>query len=161
MITELMGFTFDGPPDDAWLTEVRYRSPMVWVLVTAGVLMASLVTMARELRQNVTLRQIRPTALELSGEVIDNSATSSGKPGAYFLTPVVRYYIDGKRYEAEIVNATFGRPADVGSSMTVLVSPESPYSPMDPYGGLGATLRGAISTGVLSTLLLVWQLVLM
>ncbi|WP_225835058.1 hypothetical protein [Streptomyces sp. NK08204] len=123
--------------------------------------MASLVTMARELRNNVTLRQIRPTALELSAEVIDNRATESGKPGAYLLTPVVRYHIDGKRYEAEIANASFGRPADLGSSMTVLVSLDSPYSPMDPYGGLGATLRGAIFTAVLSTLLLVWQIALL
>jgi hypothetical protein len=156
-----MWSAFGGSPDGAWLSQVRYTCPMVWVLVTAAVLVASLVTMARELRRNVTLRQIRPTALELSAEVIDNSATSSGKPGAYFLTPVVRYYIDGKRYESEIVNATYGRPADVGSSMTVLVSPDSPYSPMDPYGGLGATLRGAVITGVLCTLLLVWQFVLM
>ena len=104
-------------------------------------------------KTNVTLPQIRSAALELSAEVIGNSAARSGKPGAYFLTPVVRYYIDGKRYEAEIANATFGRPTDVGSSMTILVSPDSPYSPMDPYGGLGATLRGAIITAVLSTLL--------
>ncbi|MQY36670.1 hypothetical protein SRB17_46720 [Streptomyces sp. RB17] len=123
--------------------------------------MASLVTMARELRRNVTLRQIRPTALELSAEVIGNTATQSGKPGAYFLTPVVRYSIDGKRYETEIANASFGRPADVGSSMTVLVSPDHPYSPMDPYGGLGGTLRGAIVTAVLSTLLLAWQIALL
>ncbi|MER6072901.1 DUF3592 domain-containing protein [Streptomyces sp. NPDC001817] len=134
---------------------------MVWLLVTSGVLVASLVSMARELRQNVTLRQVRPTALELSAEVIDNSATRSGKPGAYFLTPVVRYYVDGKRHEAEIANPSFGRPADVGSSMTVLVSPDHPYSPMDPYGGLGATLRGTLVTAVLSTLLLVWQVVLL
>ncbi|MGW3173405.1 hypothetical protein [Streptomyces sp. NPDC001153] len=122
--------------------------------------MASLATMAHELRQNVTLRQIRPTALELQAEVIDHSATQSGKPGAYFLTPVVRYFIDGKRYETELANASSGRPADVGSSMTVLVSPDHPYSPMDPYGGMGATLRGAIVTAVLSTLLLVWQIAL-
>lgn len=133
---------------------------MVWLLVTAGVLVASLVTMARELRQNVMLRQVRPTALELSAEVIGNRATRSGKPGAYFLTPVVRYHIDGKRYEAEIANASFGRPAETGSSMTVLVSPGHPYSPMDPYGGLGATLRGAIVTAVLSALLLGWQIAL-
>ncbi|MGW7528410.1 DUF3592 domain-containing protein [Streptomyces sp. NPDC054783] len=122
--------------------------------------MASLVTMAREMRRNVTLRQIRPTALELQAEVIGNNATQSGNRGAYFLTPVVRYYVDGKRYETEVANASSGRAADVGSSMTVLVSPDHPYSPMDPYGGLGATLRGAIVTAVLSTLLLVWQIAL-
>ncbi|WP_316741466.1 hypothetical protein [Streptomyces sp. MK7] len=123
--------------------------------------MASLVTMAREMRRNVTLRQIRPTALEVSAEVVGDRATRSGKPGAYFLTPVVRYHIDGKRYEAEIANATYRRPADVGSFTTVLVSPDFPYSPMDPYGGLGATLRGALVTAVLSTLLLIWQIALL
>ncbi|MEW2158500.1 DUF3592 domain-containing protein [Streptomyces sp. NPDC007189] len=133
---------------------------MVWMLVTAGVLVTSLVTAARERRRNVTLRQIRRRALNLPAEVIGNSAAASGKPGAYFLTPVVRYRIDGKRYEAEIVNASYGRPADAGSSMTVLVSPDSPYSPMDPHGGLGATLRGALVTAALSTLLLAWQLTL-
>ncbi|RPF31817.1 DUF3592 domain-containing protein [Streptomyces sp. TLI_185] len=134
---------------------------MVWLVVTAGLLVASLVTMVRELRQGLTLRQIRPAALEMQAEVVDNRATRSGRPGAYFLTPVVRYYIHGKRYEAGIANASFGRPVEIGSSMTVLVSPESPYSPMDPYGGPGATLGGAIVTAVLSTLLLVWQLALL
>ena len=134
---------------------------MVWLVVTAALLVASLVTMVRELRQGVTLRQIRPTALAMQAEVVDHRATRSGKPGAYFLTPVVRYCIDGRRYEAGIANASFGRPAEIGSSMTVLVSPDFPYSPMDPYGGLGATLGGAIVTAVLCTLLLVWQLVLL
>ena len=134
---------------------------MVWSVVTAGLLVASLVTMVRELRQGVTLRQIRPTALEMQAEVVDNRAARSGRPGAYFLTPVVRYSIDGKFYEAGIANASFGRPVEIGSSMTVLVSPESPYGPIDPYGGLGATLGGAIVTAVLCTLLLVWQLVLL
>ncbi|MEU5538977.1 hypothetical protein [Streptomyces sp. NPDC020362] len=101
---------------------------MTWMLVTAGTLVASLVTIARELCRNVTLRQVRPTAIELSAEVIGNSATRSGKPGAYILPPVVRYYVDGKRHETEIANPAFGRPVDVGSSMTVLVSPDSPYS---------------------------------
>ncbi|MFE7859205.1 DUF3592 domain-containing protein [Streptomyces sp. NPDC057403] len=129
---------------------------MVWVLVTAGVLVASLVTVVRELRDHVTLRRIRPTARELQAEIVDHRATRSGRPGAYFLTPVVRYVLDGRRYEAGIANASFGRPAEVGSAMTVLVSPDSPYSPMDPYGGLGATLRGALVTAVLSAALLVW-----
>ncbi|MCD9878404.1 DUF3592 domain-containing protein [Streptomyces guryensis] len=151
----------DALPGVEWFSPVRYRCRMVWLLVTAGLLVASLVTMVRELRQGMTLRQIRPTALELSAEIVDNRATGSGKPGAYFLTPVVRYYIDGRRYEAGIANASFGRPAEIGSSMTVLVSPDSPYSPMDPYGGLGATLRGAIVTAVLCTLLLAWQLALL
>lgn len=130
---------------------------MVWLLVTAGVLVMSLVTIVRERTRNVTLRQIRPTALELSAEVIGSSASDSGKPGAYLLTPVVRYFLDGRRYEAELANSDFGRPVEVGSSMTVLVSPHSPYTPLDPYGGLGARLRGALATAVLSTLLLVWQ----
>lgn len=151
----------DASPAVEWFSLVRYRCPMVWLVVTAGVLGVSLVTMVRELREGVTLRQIRPTALELQAEIVDNRATGSGKPGAYFLTPVVRYHIDGKRYEAGIANASFGRPAEIGSSMTVLVSPDNPYSPLDPYGGLGATLRGAVVTAVLCTLLLAWQLALL
>ncbi|WP_405780338.1 hypothetical protein [Streptomyces sp. NBC_00859] len=134
---------------------------MMFVTLTALMLLSSIGTIASKLRRNMTLRRMRPHAIELSGEVIDNSATRSGKAGAYFLTPVVRYYINGKRYESDISNPVFNQPVAVGSWMTILVSPDNPYSPMDPYGGLGSMMRSAIFTTAVSALLFVWALALL
>ncbi|MFE9453587.1 hypothetical protein [Streptomyces sp. NPDC006739] len=132
----------------------------MWILALAVVTLAlSLGSIVHRLVQVPTLRKIRPTAMEISGEVIDNTSTSSGNAGAYYSTPVVRYYVDGKRYEAEIANPVFRRPAAVGTSMTILVSPHHPFSPMDPYGGMGSGMRGKFLVAALGVALLVLGIV--
>jgi hypothetical protein len=132
----------------------------MWILAVAVlVLVASVGSIACRLAQGPTLRKIRPTALEVSGEVVGRSSISSGNAGAYYSTPVVRYYINGKSHEAPIANPVFRRPAEVGTSMTILVSPDHPSTPMDPYAGMGSIMRGNLLLASLGVLLLVWGIV--
>jgi hypothetical protein len=122
---------------------------MIFVIASAVALVACVSAMVREVRRRVPLRRVRRGGVQSTAEIVDVSTRGSSKPGAYYMTPIVRYHLGGKVYEAEVVNAQMDRP-QVGSSMTVVVSPEFPWTPMDPYGGLGATLRGAIVGAVLS-----------
>jgi hypothetical protein len=100
----------------------------------------------------------RRSGVELQADVLDNDTSPSGKRGAYFLTPVVRYRLDGRAYTGTVVNAS-GTPGDRGSAMTIVVSPDRPYEPYDRYGGMGAVARGWLLLFALSLALLVMAIV--
>lgn len=99
----------------------------------------------------------RRQGVQLSAEVRSNDATSTGRTGTYYLTPVVRYHLNGRWYEAKLVNPS-GQPADPGGSMVVVVHPEHPYEPYDRYQGMGTAARNAMLALPVGILLVIWAL---
>lgn len=128
-------------------------------LVFAVVLMAvSTVGALRAGTREAGFLRARRGGVELQAEVVDIDASPAPNRGSYFLTPVVRYHLDGHRYEAELVNPS-GTPGARGSAMTIVVSPDHPYAPYDRYGGMGGAARGWLMLFALSLVVLVMALV--
>ena len=116
---------------------------MFFLIFAAVILVVGTVGAVRAVLQELRFRRARRGGVELQAEVLDNDATPSANRGAYFLTPVVRYHLEGRSYTAAVANAS-GSAGTRGSGMTIVVSPDHPYEPYDRYGGMGAMARGSL-----------------
>jgi hypothetical protein len=106
-------------------------------------------------RRMVGYRRARRTGVELQAEVVDNVANPRvGFDRGYALSPVVCYYLDGRSYEAVIVNAS-GFRTELGSFMTIVVNPDSPDKPYDRYQGMGDRESASVAALILIVGLLV------
>jgi hypothetical protein len=130
---------------------------MSFVLFSAVLCGIGAVGTVRAVLREADFLRARRTGVELQAEVIDNDAKPTTDSGQYYLTPVVRYSIQGRTYEAELVNAS-GLPGSRGSFMTIVVNPARPYEPYDRYQGMGATSRGWVLMFLIGTALLAWAL---
>jgi hypothetical protein len=116
---------------------------MFFLVFALALLAFSLIGLVRAGRREVGYLRARRGGMELQAVVMDSQATPSGRRGAYFLAPRVRYRLDERFYEATVVNAS-SVPRDRGDSMTVVISPDSPYEPYDRYQGMGTEARNLI-----------------
>lgn len=131
----------------------------MYFLVFACVLLAvSTVGAVRAAVREAGFLRARRGGVELQAEVLDIDAKRAPNSGSYFLTPVVRYHLDGHRYEAELVNSS-GASGSRGSAMTIVVSPDHPYEPYDRYGGMGGAARGWLMLFALALAVLAMALV--
>ena len=131
---------------------------MIFLVFALGLLAVGLVGLVRAGRREVGYLRARRGGVELQAVVTYTQARSTGRRGAYFLIPTVRYRLDEHSYEATVVNAS-SVPRNRGDSMTVVVSPDSPYEPYDRYQGMGAEARNLILLFGLSVVVLIIALV--
>jgi hypothetical protein len=116
---------------------------MVFLVFALALPAISLIGLVRAGRREVGYLRARRGGVELQAVVTDGQATPSGRSGAYYLAPTVRYRLGERSYEATVVNAA-GVPRNRGDGMTVVVSPDSPYEPHDRYQGMGTVARNLI-----------------
>lgn len=123
---------------------------VIFMVISAVLLICSLAGVFQAGRREAAYWCARRTGVELQAEVVDNRASPSNRSkGTYYLTPVIRYHLAERSYEAAVVNAS-SIPRDRGDFMTVVVSPDSPYEPYDRYQGMGAAARGSLLFFVLA-----------
>jgi hypothetical protein len=130
---------------------------MSFVLCSAALCVLGAIGTVRAAFREAGFLRARRAGVELRAEVVDNDAQPAMSAGQYYLTPVVRYAIEGRTYEAGLVNAS-GLPGSRGSSMTIVVDPARPYEPYDRYQGMGATARGWVLMFLIGIALLAWAL---
>ena len=76
------------------------------------------------------------------------------------MTPVVRYYLNGRTYEASVLNRSDA--VEVGTHLDLLVDPGDPYQPIARYGGDSVFAFAIAVTGVaLCIALITWSIALM
>lgn len=127
---------------------------MTFLVFASALVLCSLGGLVAATRRELGYWRARRGGAELQAEVVDNRATPSNRArGAYYLTPVVRYHLDGRSYEAAVVNAP-SAPRNRGDFMTVIVSPGNPYEPYDRYQWMGPGARAGLVCFVLATALL-------
>lgn len=117
-------------------------SVMVY-LVLAVLLACFLKGSVKTCRRMVGYWRARRTGVEMQAEVVDNlwNPPVGWQKSADGLAQVVRYHLNERSYDAVIVNAS-GIRKDLGSFMTIVVSPNSPYEPYDRYQRVGAREQG-------------------
>lgn len=86
-----------------------------------------------------------------------NDATPTRRSGTYCLTPVVRHHLNGRWYEAALVNPS-GQTGAPGGSMVIVAHPGRPYEPYDRYQGMGLAARSAVLTLPVGVVLFMWAL---
>lgn len=130
---------------------------MLFVLLSAALCLAGAVGTARAAVREAGFLRARRTGVQLQAEVVDNDTRPTVNAGQYYVTPVVRYHLEGRSYQAALVNAS-GLPGARGTAMTVVVDPARPYEPYDRYQGMGAASRGWVLGFLMGTASLVWAL---
>jgi hypothetical protein len=120
---------------------------MVYVVLSAVGTLIALVGLVRAMINEAGFLRARRSGMELQAEVTGNGSSPVGSGNAQVFTPVVRYAIEGRTYQAEVANSS----GIAGSgSMTIVVNPEHPRVPYDRYGGLGRAGRGSIAVFALT-----------
>jgi hypothetical protein len=127
---------------------------MIFFVVELAVTVLFVVLLVKVVRLDVHYWKARRFGVELQAEVVDNRAGASGQRGTYRLTPVVRYHLEGRSYEADILNPS-GAPGEKGTSMTILVNAERPYEPYDRYRDVGSAVLGVLAVLALNVALLI------
>ncbi|MEW1862035.1 hypothetical protein OG896_01065 [Streptomyces sp. NBC_00669] len=112
------------------------------VLATAG-LVVGIGAAVKAVKDEAAFLRVRRRGVEIQADVVDNDASPVGNRNTYFLTPVVRYRLNGRSYTAALCNPN-GTPGGVGAGMTILVHPDHPYAPYDRYGGMGTQSRNLL-----------------
>ncbi|WP_328473308.1 DUF3592 domain-containing protein [Streptomyces sp. NBC_00448] len=112
------------------------------VLASAG-LVVGIGAAVKAVKDEAAFLRVRRRGIEVQADVVDNDASPVGNRNTYFLTPVVRYRLNGRSYTAALCNPN-GAPGGVGGGMTVLVHPDHPYAPYDRYGGMGTQSRNLL-----------------
>lgn len=92
---------------------------MLYVLLSAALCLAGAVGTARAAVREAGFLRARRSGVHVQAEVVDNDTAPTMNAGQYYVTPVVRYHIDGRRYEAALVNAS-GLPGTRGWVATFL-----------------------------------------
>ncbi|WP_290118992.1 DUF3592 domain-containing protein [Actinomadura sp. DC4] len=127
-------------------------------MIAVTLMAFALVGVARAGRREFAYLRARRTGAELQAQVVDTLASPSRRAaGTYDVTPIVRYHLGERTYEATIVNAS-SVPQERGDSMTVVVSEDSPYEPYDRYQGMGAKARGSFALFALAVVVLLMAL---
>ena len=117
---------------------------MVFMVFSAVMLVIGVVAAVGSGRKELAFQRAKRQGVELQAEVMDNAPSPSGNKGAYYLTPVVRYRLEGHTYTAELANASATPGIARGSGVTIVVHPDHPYEPFDRFGGMGAMARGSL-----------------
>ena len=132
-------------------------SAMLFVLLSAAVCLAGAIGTVKAASREAGFLRARRTGVQLQAEIVDNDTQPTLNAGQYYVTPVVRYHLDGRSYEAAVVNAS-GTPGTRGSAMTLVVDPARPYEPYDRYQGMGAASRGWVLAFLMGAVMLAWAL---
>lgn len=132
---------------------------MLLLVLTAFVVVTAIVSAGKAALTERAFLKARYRGVQLQADIVDNDTSPSGRRGAYYLTPVVRYHLEGRAYTAAIGNASSAARSR-GSSMTVVVDPEHPYLPFDRFGGMGSAARGSLLVVPLAVVLVVLAIAL-
>lgn len=125
------------------------------VLAAAVLLGFGLITVVRASRGWVQQRHVRQVGRPLVGEVTAIDPKYRAYYGLYQLTPVVRYELDGRRHESRVANQS--GPADLGSTIDLLVDPADPDTPFAVYGqAITSTLAVGIGFTVFAVVMGLW-----
>jgi hypothetical protein len=116
---------------------------MFFMVLSTAVLIAGIVAAVKAAMDEAAFIRVRRRGVQLQADVVDNDASSANNQNSYYLTPVVRYRLNGRAYQAALCNAN-GGAGRVGGGMTVLVDPVHPYAPYDRYGGIGTRSRNLL-----------------
>lgn len=108
------------------------------------------------LEENADYRRVRRDGVQLQAEIVDYDRRPGQNAGDVYLRPIVRYHLNDRRYECTVGNVGGSATPPMGTFITVVVSPKTPYDAYDPYVGTARVVWFALGSLLVSCGFVAW-----